>query len=168
MDTSIMSAAFGLAGTLVGGSMSFVSTWLVSQHNETAARQREKLQSNAKLRVACREVGEDLMDGATVAKLVIHERKWEMPPSELRLERWKEQRVVLAAELSESAWLKVAMAMDAISQLRRHMDKCEAQEDGQPDLSDDDLQQLLVEIEQGRRALNVYRDTPSWLSRLPT
>lgn len=106
IDTSLISAAFGLAGVAVGGGISFASNWTLSNRKELADREREKLLNDAKFRVASREVGEDLMDGASVANLILHEHKWEMPNSELKLDRWKEHRLVLAAELTEEAWIK--------------------------------------------------------------
>ena len=163
IDTSLISAAFGLAGVAVGGGISFASNWTLSNRKELADREREKLLNDAKFRVASREVGEDLMDGASVANLILHEHKWEMPNSELKLDRWKEHRLVLAAELTEEAWIRVNIAMDAIGQLRRHTERHEVQGASSQDPADDDINGLLAEIQRGRDALKVYRNARSWL-----
>ncbi len=48
------------------------------------------------------------------------------------------------------------MAMDAIWELRRHMEKHEAQGDSSQDPSDEDVNDLLAEIQDGR---NAWRST---------
>ncbi len=157
-----------MVGAVVGGGITFASNWILSSRKERADKKREKLLASAKLRVASREVGEDLMDGALMAALVLREHKWEMPSSELKLDRWKEHRVVLAAELTEEAWIKVNLAVDAIWQLRRHMERHEAQGDSSQDPSNKDVNGLLADLQDGRNALKVYRNAPSWLSQEPT
>ena len=175
MEMSLISAGVGLMGAIIGGTITATSNWVVCHRKEVADDKREKSLRDAHLRVASREVGEDLIDGATVANLMMEERCWKLLDGELDLNRWKEHRTVLAAELSDTAWVKVTTAISAIEQLRRNIRAhnthgLNPQGTNLHDPSEEEIRRLVDEIERGRRVLKVYRNAhlgcPGW-SRKP-
>lgn len=157
------SAIFGLIGVIVGGIITAGSNYLIESRRERAVMKRDSHNYTIEIKRAARLIADDLSRGIAAARICIDKRHWwstDVRP--LTIEGWQQNRGIVAAELSDDAWLAVRIAVEAVDNLNTSRDI--GIENGISKINDKTAEQIipmLNDIEAGRSALAPFMTSTS-------
>lgn len=119
LKSNLDSAIFGLIGVIVGGIITAGSNYFLENRREKAVINRESQNYAIELRRAARLIDDDLSRAGAAAQICINKRHWWSTDAQpLTLDGWKQNREIIAAELSDSDWLAVRIAIEAADNVR--------------------------------------------------
>jgi hypothetical protein len=106
-----------VVGTLVSVAVGALITYSIALRREKVEEKRESQKRAMELRAAARLIDEELSWGEVAAATCIKKRSWWDSSVELSREAWKENKRVLAIELSSAAWTAVRVGVVAVADL---------------------------------------------------
>jgi hypothetical protein len=151
----MFAAIFGLVGVVIGGVITFASSYFLESQKAARELEREERTRGASLRLAARIVDAEISDALSSAQFTLESKRW---PDSMRTELtdWLAHRVTLAAELSGTEWvavLRAAITIETLAELRTHpKDKGGTLFPSTLSV----LQNLIPAFQQGREALAPY------------
>jgi hypothetical protein len=151
-------AIFGLVGVLVGGIITAGSSYLLDRRRERVDRQRDSRKRAIELKRASRLIDAELSRAQAAASICLEKGHWWSPDAKLSRGAWEQYGGVIAADLSDTAWLAVRVAIEAAD----HLSLCRGP--GTTDIPDSTAERIvpiLQDIEAGRLALSPFvREVP--------
>jgi hypothetical protein len=152
----MLATIFGLVGVVIGGVITFASSYFLESQKAAREREREERTRAASLRLAARIVDAEIADALSSAQFTLENKRWGPEPLRPELTDWLAHRITLAAELSGAEWvavLRAAITIETLTDLVTHPTN-----DGgmlfPSTLSV--LQNLIPAFQQGREALGPY------------
>ena len=150
-----ISAISGLVGVIIGGVITTYSNYLLYKKRVQTEWERDSRNHAIEIRRASRLIDADLSSASVAARICIDERHWWSPDVRpLTLEGWQQYQSIIAAELSDNAWLAVRVAVEAVDNLKTS--RGIYIEHGLSSINDktaDQIVPMLNDIEAGRSAL---------------
>lgn len=118
LNPTLLPAAFGLIGVIVGGLITAGSAFLLERRREKREREREQRIHDTEVRTAARLVELDVRLAHACAEISVKSLKWSPLPLEpLTWHHWDKYRATLASELSTVEWGVVVTCVEMISQM---------------------------------------------------
>lgn len=119
---AVFAAILGLIGVVIGGAITFASSYFIESQKAARERAREEKTRAASLQLAARIVDAEFSDVLSSAQFTLAQQQW---PESMRTEMtdWLAHRVTLAAELSGPEWVAVvnaAITMDTLGEVRTY------------------------------------------------
>jgi hypothetical protein len=115
VDPETLIALGGFASTLVAGlGGTFLGGWM--------ERQAERRRQDVGIRQAARLIDSDLLTAETAARICVERKKWWTTDVRLSSEGWQQHRGDIASELPGEDWVKVIVAVQAVSDLQTSRD----------------------------------------------
>jgi hypothetical protein len=152
---AVVAAFFGLAGVVVGGVITFASSYFVESQKAARELKREERTRLATLRLAARIVHGEIADALADVQVTVDNERWPQP-LKMSMPDWLVYRTTLAAELPGDQWVTVVRAIiaaETVPQLR----SVGTSEGGKLFPSTvSALQQLLPRLDAGREMLQAY------------
>ncbi len=159
LDPTLLPAAFGFVGVIVGGLITAGSSYLLDERRSKREREREERDRLTEIKRAARMIDLDLLTAAGHATFA-HKNNcyWSSRDSPLNLEGWNDYAAILAPAASTDVWSKIRLGINAVRHLNeyRAFDASASGEECFPPLSNTlktDLERLLDNIAKARGAL---------------
>jgi hypothetical protein len=115
VDAQTVIALAGIAGTLVAALGGTYLGWM--------ERRAERRREDDAIRQAARLIDSDLLMAATAARICVERKKWWTSDVRLASEEWQQHRGDIASKLRWDDWVKVSVAVQAISDLQGSRDR---------------------------------------------
>jgi hypothetical protein len=157
MDLKITVAIFSLVGVIIGGLINTGTTILLDRTRERVNRQRESRKYAVELKRASRLIDAELSRAQAAAQICVEKKHWwsqDIQP--LTTEAWQKFSGIVAPELSDTAWLAVRVAVEAVDNLRSARGiavELGLTTEAIPNTTAEKIVPMLRDIEAGRRAL---------------
>jgi hypothetical protein len=151
----MLAAIFGLVGVVIGGIITFASSYFLEAQKAAREREQEGRTRAASLRLAARIVDAEIAEALSAAQFTLQNKRW-LESMRTELTDWLVHRVTLAAELSATEWvavLRATITVESLADLRTHPT------DNGGTLFPSTLgvlQGFIPGLEQGREALRTY------------
>jgi len=157
MDLTIKVAIFGLVGVIIGGFINTGTTIFLNRTRERVNRQREIRKYAVELKRASRLIDAELSRAQALAQICVEKKHWWSQDVQLvTTEAWQKFSGIVAPELSDTAWLAVRVAVEAVDNLRSARGiaiELSLTTEAIPNTTAEKIVPMLRDIEAGRSAL---------------
>lgn len=159
LNPLLLTPIFGLLGVVVGGAITFGSSYLIDEKRAERDREREDREHAREVKRAARLIALELTSIRVAADRCVKEKKWphrDMPLVSLSTEARQKYVDVIAPDLSSYVWVSVILAFEAADTFKTIIGKDWDLAIAIPDYLAKTFVPLIASMDEGRVGLAPY------------
>jgi hypothetical protein len=156
LNPLLLAPAFGFLGVVIGGLITFGSSYFLDEHRAKRERQREDREHAREVRRAARLIALELLWMRTAANRCVEEKIWpnpDMPLLSLSSEARQKYLDAIAPNLSSDDWLSVTISLQAVDTFKMIIGMRKDRAIAVPDDVVESFVPLVANIDKGRLRL---------------
>jgi hypothetical protein len=122
-STAILVAIVSLVSTIVGASIGALTNYILAVRREKADSEKENRAHAIEVKRAARLIDMELAKAQALADIALRKRYWVTEfDAGLSIESWQKYGGTIAPDLSDSAWLALTVAIQALEHIKGSRD----------------------------------------------